>query len=459
MHVSSEATRSEPSEPRRNLGLLDAVCLIVGVIIGAGIYEVAPTVSRAAHSSAGIFGIWLLGGLLSLVGACCYAELATAYPRAGGDYVYLSRAYGPWAGFVFGWFQCTLIRPGDIAVIAWVFGHHFSLLIGSWWSSPQGTPTTDLLSGAAAATIAILLLTAVHFWNIHAGRWTQNMLTIAKVAGIGLLVAAAFSVPGRTAAPEKHTPSEPLTLALILVMFTYGGWSDMAFIAAEVRQPKKNILRGLVLGTLLVTAIYLVMNAAFLHALGHAAMARSQSVAQDAVAVRWPQLGGRLINALVCVSTFGALSGLILSGARISYALGHDHPAFAWLGRWNLRADAPRRALVTQGFIAVAMVIGLQGFLETLMYTSGAVYTFFTATSLAVFVLRFKEPWVERPYRVTGYPVTVIVFTAVSAYLAYSAITYKPWHAVAMAVYLVAGLVVYCLQKWWQSSRASPAAR
>jgi APA family basic amino acid/polyamine antiporter len=449
--VTGEVSSTQQVEPRRTLNVFDAVCVIVGIIIGAGVYEVAPQVAAAARWPWQVFVFWLAGGILSLLGACCYAELAAAYPRAGGDYVYLSRAYGRWAGFLFGWFQCTLVRPGDLAVVAFVFGHHAQLLANSVWSHRPAhlwPAFLQLNNPISWSIVAIVVLTAMHVIGIHTGKWTQNVLTAAKLLGILLLAVAAAtapSTPGKVMTNSQITT--PASVAMILVLFAYGGWSDMGFIAAEIRNPRQNILRGLVAGTVLVILVYCLLNGAFLYALGHEAMARSQAVAEESLKVRWPRWGGTMINGLICLSTLGALSGMILSGARVSYALGQDYRGFGWLGAWNARVGAPRRALLTQAALTVAIILALGGFVETLMYTSTAVYAFFTATSLAVFVLRYKDSHVDRPYRVTGYPVTVVLFALTSAYLAYSALVYKPWHSLALVGYLIVGLVVFFLHR------------
>ncbi|GIW90254.1 MAG: amino acid transporter [Pirellulaceae bacterium] len=445
----------DASEPRRALGLFDAICLTVGVIVGVGIYQTAPEVAKAAVFPWQVYAFWLVGGLLTLAGACCYAELASAYPKDGGDYVYLSRAYGPWAGFLFAWFQCTLIRPGDIALVSWVFAHHLLLLVRTRHSDWQQWGVSSWHT-AWVACCSVVVLTLFHSRGIVTGKWLQNILTLAKLAGIVWLVGVAAAPAGGEAVPAASSsvvelPALPATVAIILVLFTYGGWSDAALVAAEVRRPERNIFRALVGGTVLVTVIYLAMNGAFLRVLGHAQMAGSSAVAEDMLKAAGTAKAAAWINALICVSALGCASGMVLTGARISYALGADHPALAWLGRWNTRPGAPRHALALQAAATCAMLLLLRDFLDTLMYTSAAVYGFYTATSLAVIVLRRKEPNVPRPYRVTGYPVTVLVFAATSLYLMYSALMYRPWHALAMVVYLAVGLLLYRLQIIWPS--------
>jgi amino acid transporter len=232
-------------------------------------------------------------------------------------------------------------------------------------------------------------------------------------------------------------------LALIFVLFTYGGWNEMAYVAAEVKDPRRNIRRALFLGTAAVTVLYLMVNGAFLHVLGYQGLTASKAVASDTVATVLPQAGGALISALICISALGAVNGLVLTGARISYAVGADHKLFRLLGRWHPRFGTPAVALLTQGSIAAALVVALGSFLNAILYTAATVYSFYLATTLAVIVLRHKEPQVERPFRVPGYPVTPLIFVVVCAYLIYSAVTYKPQIAAISCLLLPLGLLLY----------------
>lgn len=432
----SESPSRNGSAPAKALTLFDSTCLIVGIIVGAGIYQTAPDVARGAGNACGVMAIWLLGGLLSLCGALGYAELATAYPREGGDYVYLGRAYGRWAGFLFGWAQLAVVRPGDIAVMAFVFGTYARSLY-------EPFAGCELVYTAGA----VVILTVINVLGVREGKWTQNLLTVAKLVGLLAVVGVAFLGDSTPAASQAAGPLPP-SLALILVLFTFGGWNEMAYVAAEVKNPRRNIVRALVIGTAAVTLVYLLVNAAFLYALGYAGLTQSKAVATDVVGTVFPQTGARLIAALICVSALGALNGLIFTGARISYAMGTEHPIFGWLGRWEPSTGTPARALIVQGALAVALVLALGSFINAILYTAAAVYAFYLGTTLAVIVLRRKEPSVERPYRVTGYPFTPLVFSAVCAFLIYSAIRYKPQIAALSCVLLPSGLLLF-----WLSSR------
>ncbi|NQU24972.1 MAG: amino acid permease [Candidatus Nealsonbacteria bacterium] len=454
-----------PETPKRELSLFDSTCLIVGIIIGAGIYKTAPDIAKGVSCWWGVLVIWMVGGLLSLCGALGYAELATAYPRAGGDYVYLNRAYGRWAGFLFGWIQLAVVRPGDIAVMAFAFATYARVLYDPFPGcvvAYDKLPIEGLAKAAVPCSLlvyaggAVAVLTAINVLGVRQSKWTQNVLTIVKA--LGLLAIVGVAVLGPQSPPSQEAVGGlPLSLALILVLFTFGGWNEMAYVAAEVKDPKRNIVRALVTGTAAVTVLYLLVNGAFLYTLGYAGTANSGAVATDAVSTLFPEIGGRLIAALVCISALGAVNGLTFTGARISYAVGAEHRIFGALGRWHSKTGTPMYALLVQGVIALALIVLLGSFIDAILYTAAAVYTFYLATSLAVIVLRWKEPHIERPYRVTGYPVTTLIFCAVCGFLIYSAVVYKPWIAAVSCVILPLGLPLYWLSNRLSAGRSGEA--
>jgi amino acid transporter len=427
-----------PEKPSQELTLFDSTSLIVGIIIGVGIYQMAPDIAKGAGGPWGVLGIWLLGGIISLFGALSYAELATTYPQAGGDYVYLSRAYGRWAGFLFGWAQLAIVRPGDIAVLAFAFATYARAIY-------------DPLAGSAFpfmqqvyAVAAVAVLTLINILGVRQGKWTQNLLTSVKALGLLFIVGVAFFARPSAAAAEPGG-ALPYNLALIFVLFAYGGWNEMAYVAAEVRNPRRNIVRTLVLGTLAVTALYVLINAAFLSALGYEGVKASKAIGADVVSGAFPQFGGILISLLVCVSALGAVNGTIFTGARISYAMGSDYQMFRALGEWHPRLRTPATALSVQGIIAAILLIVLGSYVNAVLYTAAVVYSFYLASTLAILVLRRKEPAVDRPCRVPLYPVLPLVFAGACAFLIYSAVTYRPVIAAAAAGLILLGAVLYRL--------------
>jgi amino acid transporter len=383
---------------------------------------------------------------MALTGALCYAELATTYPREGGDYVYLTRAYGRWTGYLFGWSQLAIVRPGDIALMAFIFARYAQTLYA---------PVAD--SRLLYAGAAIVVLTGINIIGVTAGKWTQNLLTVAKVLGLVAISAAGLMAPEPAPAlaqPQSFTWGG-LELALILVLFTFGGWNEMAYVAAEVKRPHQNIWRALVIGTVAVTVLYLLINGAFLSALGLVAMSKSPAVAVDMVGKVFPQAASRIIAVLICISALGAVNGLIFTGARISYALGADHRSFRPLGTWSRHLGTPVWALVVQGCLSLAIVLVAGSFIDTILYTAPVVWVFFLATALSVFILRRQEPHQPRPYKVMGYPAIPLIFSTCCLFMLYNSASYAlantPLGLLILLGVLLGGVIIY-----WCTDRGLP---
>jgi amino acid transporter len=236
---------------------------------------------------------------------------------------------------------------------------------------------------------------------------------------------------------------------MVFVLFTYGGWNEMAYVAAEIKDPRRNIVRALVIGSCAVIGLYLLLNIAFLHVLGYNGLVVSKAVAADVVAGVLPGWSASAIAILICVSALGAVNGLIFTGARISYALGQEHPTFRPLSEWNPLTGTPILALLVQGLIAMVMIILLRSYMDTLIYSAIAVYGFYLATNLSVIVLRFRQPAAERPYRVTGYPITTLIFCGVCGYLVYNCVNYaravKPNSLIVLLCTFILGIVLFII--------------
>jgi amino acid transporter len=382
----------------------------------------------------GTLVIWLVGGFIALTGVLCYAELSTAYPQEGGDYVYQSRAYGSWAGYLFAWSQVVIIRPADITLMSFIFARYAQTFFA------------PLENGRLFyAAVAVVVLTIINVLGVKEGKWTQNFLTVIKVLGLLGIIIAGLVAPEESPLPVQTRAFTPggLELALILVLFTFGGWNEMAYVAGEVKRPKRNIIRALLIGITTVTALYVLVNGAFLSALGYTKMAVSQAVAVDTIAKVFPDTAAKAISILISISALGAINGLIFTGARISYALGDAHKSFEILGRWSLKLGTPVCALVLQGGLSLVIVFIAGSFIDTILYTAPAVWLFFLATGLSVFVLRRKEAHIPRPYKVSGYPVTAIIFCVCCIFMLYSSISYalanKPIGLIILLGVLLAG--------------------
>lgn len=418
--------RSQTATPKRTLAFVDAIAMIVGIVIGAGIFETPALVAANADSGRVVLLTWLLGGGMSLVGALCYAELATAYPHTGGNYYYLMRAFGKGIAFLFAWARMTVIQTGSIALLAFVFGDYASQLLrlGNYSSSVY-------------AAGAIALLTGLNIIGIQQGKWTQNGLTLAKVVGLVLviIVGLAFASSSVPIIPAEPSSQSSFGLAMIFVLLSYGGWNEAAYISAELRNVKRNMARSLLWSIGIITAIYLLINLAYLQGLGLAGMAGSEAVAADLMRRAFGEPGAWFISLLIAVSTLGAINATIFTGARTNYALGRDFSLFTILGRWKNRTNTPTNALLAQGAIALALILlgtfTRQGFETMVDYTAPVFWFFFLLTGVSLFVLRMREPDVPRPFRVPLYPLIPLLFCAICIYLLYSSITYTGVGAIA----------------------------
>lgn len=427
-----------PSTPRPQLTLFDSICIIVGIVIGAGIYETAPLIARSVPDAGWLIALWIAGGIIALIGASCYAELVTTYPYEGGDYIYLTRAYGRRTGFLFTWTAFWLVNPANIGAVAYIFARYANEI----------RPLYGQTGFMIYAVTAVVVLTLVNISGVASGKWTQNIVTSAKVLGllmigiIGLFLTSAPS--GAAPAGNADTVTAP-GLAMIMVLFTYGGWSNISFVAAEVRNPRRNLLRALVLGTALITAIYILVNLAFIHTLGYSGVAKASSVASDLMQAYSGKAGALLISALICITCLGNINGMILTNARIYYALGQDHHAYRWLGVWNAHLDAPVTALTLQAAITLTLIIGLghadNVFQRLVIFSAPVYWFFFTLVTLSLFILRRKDPHAVRHYHVPYYPVTPLLFTLVTGFMLYASLSYawQHWHAMIYFIMVVLG--------------------
>jgi amino acid transporter len=445
--MSAPSSSSAPG-PRRQLTLLDSTSIIVGIIIGATIYEASPTIAGCTPNAWWLMGVWVLGGVLALIGALCYAELATAYPLDGGDYLYLTRALGRKTGFLFAWAQLWVVRPGNIGALAYVFADYANRL----W--PIGKDYRALLIYAAGV---VLVLSGINILGVREGKWTQNVLTATKVLGLAAVVVAGLCFAAPAAPPAAEAPAVKLDFfgAMILVLFAYGGWSEMAFVAAEVREPRKNILRALLLGTATVTLIYVLVNLAFLHALGLSGT-REEGVAANVLQLALGPWGQRLISLLICVSALGAVNGTIFTGARIYYAMGTEHRLYAWLGRWSPRWQTPVRSLLTQAVVTLAVVVGFgmggrKGFDKLVIFTTPVFWFFFLLVGVSLLLLRRRDPQTPRPYRVPWYPLIPLLFCLSSALMLYGSVSWACQHRSYEALWsigiMIVGAAVSCFDR------------
>ncbi len=402
--------------------MFDATCIIVGIIIGSGIYKTTPMIAGMVGSPWGLIGAWVLGGGIALLGALCYAELTTTYPEVGGDYVFLSRAFGRHAGFLFAWAEYWIVRPGNVGMMAFVFATFAQKL----WPLQLGQG--EDVDQVVYASVSIAVLTALNILGVQTGKSTQNLLSTVKVLGLLAVVFIGLFVAPATTVVSPVEPASNFRLAMILVLFTYGGWNEVSYVAAELRNPERDLYRSLLIGIAVVTTIYVTVNLAFLRVLGLPGIAASQAVAADVLTPVHGEWGARLISLLVCVSSLGAINGMLFTGSRIYYAVGNEHPLVGWLGRWSGRLDAPVRALGLQALITVALVIGFgwykQGFERLTNFTTPVYWFFAFMVGTSLLVLRARDSDRRRPHPTPWYPWIPLFFCLTCAVLCESSFFY-----------------------------------
>ncbi|GMV59725.1 MAG: amino acid permease [Betaproteobacteria bacterium] len=430
--------------PRPALSVFDAVMIITGIIIGGGIFSFPPLVAGMTGSVEWMFGAWLAGAALALIGALCYAELATTFPNAGGDYHFLTRAYGKDLSFFFAWARVTVITSGSIALLAFVFGDYASRVV-----------SLGAHSSAIYAALVVVLLTAVNVAGLRESARTQNVMSMLLVLGILLVVVSGFVSPAPAAPPPPASSGMPplFGTALLFVLFTFGGWNEAAYISAEVRGGNRAIVKALVLALGLVTIVYVLFVAALLVGLGFDGLKASKQVAADVAQKSMGAFGEKLIGALVALAALTSINATMLVAARTNYSVGRDWPLFAFMGRWHGRRDAPVVAFVVTGALSLALVafaaVNQSGVKFMVDFTAPVFWFFFLLTGIALFVLRFRYAHVARPFRVPMYPVLPMVFVATCAFLLYKSLEFTLQNrAIQIAIYvMLAGVVVWVVAR------------
>jgi len=419
--------------PRPTLRTREAFAIAIGIVVGAGIFRTPSLVAGAASSEMIFLAAWVVGGVLSIIGALCYAELASTYPQAGGDYSYLKRAFGTRTAFLYAWARLSVIQTGSIALMAFVAGDYLAQLIDIGpWSAPL------------YAALAVIALTAINWLGVRQGTTVQNWLTAVEVVGlVAIVIAGLMFAPETPVAPLAVANGNAYGLILVFVLLTYGGWSEAVYVTAEVKDARRVMPRILVGSLAVVAVLYLLVNLAYLRVLGLGGIAESQTVAADAMQAVLGAPGAAAISALVVAAALTSANATLITGARSAYAAGRDFRALAWIGRWDERSGSPRAAMLVQGALAL-LLVGLgafarDGFRTAVEYTAPVFWLFFLLVGISLFVLRKRDPDAPRTFRVPLYPLLPLLFCATSAYLLYSSLAYTGVGALVGVVVLVIG--------------------
>ncbi len=439
MNATSDAARSSPADLPRRLGLLDALSVVVGVVIGAGIFLVPSNVAHELHSSLWILAVWVFAGVVSFLGALACAELGAMLPVTGGQYVYLREAWGPLVGFLCGWSMFTVARTAQVAwlgLMLAVFGSYFLPL------SP--------LAARLVAVISIAAFTLINYRGVTLGAVVQKVFTSAKVLGLAIIIASAFLLSGR--APHPANPvAGPVALssvgvALIACLLAFDGWVQISFVAGEIRNPDRNIPVALALGTAIVIAIYLLANLAYMRVLSIPEIAASLHVGADATERVLGTSGGSVVAVIILLSIIGTMNGCFLTSPRVYFAQARDGLFLRKFGEVHPRYQTPGFAILAQG--AWSALLLLTGGTEALMdYAMFAMWLSYAVMVAGVIALRRSRPDLPRPYRMMGYPISPVLFLVVAGWFLLNMIVTRPGPSLAALGLIATGVPVFFVYK------------
>jgi basic amino acid/polyamine antiporter, APA family len=451
-------------ELKRELGLWAAASIVVGTVIGSGIFLVPRAMIQRVGTPEWVFFIWVFGGLLSLAGALTYSELAAAMPEAGGEYNYLTAAYGPMWGFLYSWTQMWVAKSGSIATLGTGFFYYlttfFPRLDAVFYTvplpiGPHGGPL-ELRFGQLFAMALILALAWLNYFGVKLGGNVQLVVTAVKVGLIAFIIIAGlvFGTAHAAAVPGAATPAVPLTAAgffaaLVGALWAYDGWNNVSMVASEIRHPQRNLPRALIWGTAAVIGIYLLTNAAYFHVLTAAEVGSTPRVASEMMRRIFAGPGAAAVSIAAMISIFAALNGSILTGSRVPYAAARDGLFFHSIARVHPRYHTPGVSILALSAWSALLV--LSGRYEQLYtYVIFASWILYGMTTAAVIVLRIKRPDLPRPYRTLGYPLVPILFVLVAIVLVLSTLKDSPRESIMGIGLILLGLPFYF---YWKKTR------
>jgi len=427
------------SKPLRALSVIDGAVFLIGVVVGIGIFKTPSLVAANVPDEAAFYGVWLLGGFVMLVGALCYAELGSAHPDAGGEYRFLTLAYGKPVGLLFAWARGTVIQTGAIAAVAFVYGEYASVIL------PLGAHSI-----AIHAASAVIALTTLNLIGTPQTVWTQWGLTSLTIATKIILIISGVAVAAPVAAPVASTGfSGSVGLATVFVLLTYGGWNEAAYLGGELKDARHNMVRTLLAGTAAVIVLYLAVNYAYLHSLGLEGLRGSQAIASDVMRRFIGDIGATALSVMICVCALSTLSVTIFTGARTYYAVGRDFSFIRQLGVWELHGDNPKNALLLQCTIALALILfggfSREGFEAMVAYTAPVFWFFLLLVAISVMI--FRKRGMALSYRMPFYPLPPILLSLAAVWMIWSSIAYAGIGALAGVGVLLLGTPLLWLSR------------
>jgi len=432
---------ADSGKPKPVFSTLNAVAVMVGIVVGIGIFRLPPLVATNAGSEFEFIAFWVAGGVISLIGALCYAELATAYPDAGGEYHFLTRAFGSSVGFLFSWGRMAVIQTGSIALAAFILGDYATRLLDL---GPH--------SSAIYAGLTVTGLTGLNIWGTGPSKKTQNLVTVA-IVGVLFLAAVTGIINGVAPEAAYRTGGSDnegaVGAAMIFVLLTYGGWNEASYLSGEVQNVRQNMIRVLTAGIGVITLIYVLVNYAYLEVLGLEGLRNSEAIGADLTVSVLGSGGAVILSLIVIVAAISTANATIITGARTNYALGRDFSVLNFLGVWNSRQNTPVNALLVQGGIALLLVflgsVTEESISTMVDYTAPVFWFFLMLTGISLFVFRYRNHEKKLPYSVPLFPLTPALFVLTSMYMLYSSLVFTGIGALLGVGILLTGVPFL----WW----------
>jgi APA family basic amino acid/polyamine antiporter len=436
------AALTEQPQLLRALGLWETTAIVMGIMIGSAIFIVPAEVTREVGSERAALSVWIISGILSLFGALSFAELASMFPQAGGQYVYLREAYGHLVSFLCGWTFFLAVQSGGISTVAVGFAQYLADFF-----------PINPLQQKLAASLSIVVLTAINYRGVREAGWVQSVLTGAKVGAMVALVALGFALVHGAAGGTAKLPTpagwgflSSFGVAMVAALWAYDGWNNGTFAADEVKNPERNIPLGLILGTGTVVVIYILLNLVYYHVLPLLTVAHSPRVAAEAGTRLFGRSGAHWVSLAILVAMFGCLNGMILAGARVYYAMARDGLFFRWCGSVHPRFHTPHLSLLFQAAWAILLVL-LGTYEQLFTFVIFAGWIFYALAALGVIVLRRTRPNLPRPYRVTGYPFVPGIFVLAAVAFILNTILARPFESGIGAGIVALGIPAYLVWK------------
>lgn len=402
------------------LSVFGGVMMLIGIVVGTGIFKTPAVVAANATNDISFIGFWIAGGIVALIGALCYAELGSSHPNSGGEYHFLSKAYGEKLGMLFGWARCTIVQPGAIAAVGFIYGEYVSEVIN------LGT-----YSFAIHAMIAVVALTLVNLVGLRETSTMQNIMALLAIGALVLVVIAAFSVGHQ---PSAATPAAPLQkswfaaagFAMVFILLTFGGWNESAYLSGELRDVKRNMAPTLLWSIAIITALYVLVNLSYLWTFGLQGLRDSKAIGADLMRLFAGDSGAVILSLMITATGLSTINATIFTGARGYQALGRDLPWLGFLAEW--KGDKPANGLIVQCVLSLVLIgfgaLARDGFETMTGYTAPAFWGFLFLVGVSVYVFRIRGEVAKDGYRIPFYPVLPAIFCASCLWMCWSGINY-----------------------------------